>query len=445
MQHSCNYMNFMIYCQPLFQPNLNITIMKKTKFLWAAAMMCGMVFSCNEQESPALEDKLVNDAISADQLIPDQYIVVFKDDAMTSGRLNEPTFTDRADKVAYSREATARAKEELSGFYREKDIRPAQVKAEFTSVYSGFVAKLDKNKLTQLQNDPRVDFIEQDRVVELDFEVEAVYAADELSGDLSNGREAAQSTTCAIQNAGGAGNGTGDNTFIWIVDTGIDLDHPDLNVNTNYSRSFADSSPDDANGHGTHVAGIAAAVSNSYGVVGVSAGATVVAVDVLGTGSASTSTIISGMDYVASNDISGDVVNMSLGPRSRTGCSSSSAYRSALERLNDQSLIALAAGNSSDDAQYYDPACHNLSGVYTVASMTCSGSFSSFSNYGTPVDWIATGSSVTSTYRGGGYATLSGTSMASPVVAGVLHQRSGTPQQCGSVSYGGRTYKIACR
>jgi len=77
--------------------------------------------------------------------------------------------------------------------------------------------------------------------------------------------------------------------------------------------------------------------------------------------------------------------------------------------------------------------------------MTCGNGFSSFSNYGSPVDWIATGSSVTSTYRGGGYATLSGTSMASPVVAGILHARNAAPRQCGTVTNRGRTYKVACR
>jgi subtilisin family serine protease len=419
--------------------------MKKTKLLLATAALCGTMFSCAEDESSMLDQKLVEEAVGADQLIPDQYIVIFKEGSMASGRVNEPAFTDRASKLEYSQQAIARAKKDLNEFYKQNSIATTQVKAEFTSVYSGFVAKLDKNKLTQLQNDPRVDFIEQDRMVTLDFEVEAVYTEETLPKDLSNARVAAQSTTCAISNAGGAASGSGKNTFIWVVDTGIDLNHPDLNVNTTFSRSFADSSPDDSNGHGTHVAGIAGAISNSIGVVGVSAGAQVVAVDVLGSGSAPTSTIISGMDYVAANDIAGDVVNMSLGPRNRTGCSSSSAYRSALERLNDQSLIALAAGNSSDDAAFYDPACQNLSRVYTVASMTCSESFSSFSNFGSPVDWIATGSSVTSTYRGGGYATLSGTSMASPVVAGILHQRNGAPRQCGSVSFGGRTYKVACR
>ncbi|MEO1253384.1 MAG: hypothetical protein AAFY41_00680 [Bacteroidota bacterium] len=62
-----------------------------------------------------------------------------------------------------------------------------------------------------------------------------------------------------------------------------------------------------------------------------------------------------------------------------------------------------------------------------------------------PVDWIATGSSVTSTYRGGGYATISETSMAPPVVAGILHERNGASRQCGSVSFRSRSYRVACR
>ena len=414
--------------------------MKTKKSLWAALALCLIVFSCNEEES-----EVVQQDPSQESLIPGQYIVVFNEESIGSGRANEPVFTDRNEKVNYSKQVSAEINLQMDQFLTDNSISDKQVEARYTSVFSGFVATLSAEEVANLENDPRVAFVEQDRMVKLDFEVEAVYTADDLPADLSEGRAEAQTTTCAISNASGFGNANGSNTFIWIVDTGIDLNHPDLNVNTTYSRSFADGSADDSNGHGTHVAGIAAAVNNSIGVVGVSAGATLAAVDVLGNGSAPTSTIISGMDYVASNDISGDVVNMSLGPRFRTGCSSSSAYRSALNRLNDQSLIALAAGNSSDDASFYDPACQNLSRVYTVASMTCGGSFSSFSNFGSPVDWIATGSSVTSTYRGGGYATLSGTSMASPVVAGILHERGGAPRQCGTVNFGGRSYRVACR
>ena len=412
------------------------------KHLGAFFALSFLVFSCSENTEVVNEqEQLSNDVIDG------QYIVIFSDDAISTGRASEPVFVDRSEKTRYSAARTAEVNDQIDAFLREGVISPDQVEERYTSLFAGFTAELSSEEVELLEKDQRIQIVEPDRMMTLDFEVEQVYTAEEFESGLATGRTQAQTTTCAISNAGGAGNGAGSNAFIWIVDTGIDLDHPDLNVNTTYSAAFRDSSPDDANGHGTHVAGIAGAINNTIGVVGVSAGAPVVAVDVFGSSSSTaTSTIISGMDYVAANDIAGDVVNMSLGPASRTGCSSQSSYAQALNRLNDQSKIALAAGNSNDDAAFYDPACQNLSGVYTVASMDCNQTFSSFSNYGIPpVDWIATGRSVTSTYLGGGYATISGTSMASPVVAGILHNRNAAPRQCGSVSYRGESYRIACR
>ena len=206
-------------------------------------------------------------------------------------------------------------------------------------------------------------------------------------------------------------------------------------------------SANDCNGHGTHVAGIAAAISNSTGIVGISAGAAVVPVRVFGcSGGSATSTIVAGINHVAANDIAGDVANMSLGGYFGSNCASNSSYRTAVNSLAGTSKVAIAAGNDAANANLYQPGCISRTNVYTVASMTCSESFSSFSNYGVgPIDWIATGSSVRSTYLNGGYATLSGTSMASPVVAGILHQRNGAPRQCGTVTRSGVTYKIACR
>ena len=199
--------------------------MKINKCLCVLVVLALFVFSCSEEESYIAEE------LSTDEsLIPDQYIVVLKEKSFPSGRTNEPTFTDRAEKLKYSEEVASRVSKQLSSFYDENRINRSQIKAEFTSLYSGFVAKLSDEELSILQNDPRVDFIEQDRMVKLDVEVEAVYTEDELKAATSGSRTQAQTTTCAINNASGFGIGSNKQTFIWIVDTGIDLDHPDLNV-----------------------------------------------------------------------------------------------------------------------------------------------------------------------------------------------------------------------
>ena len=296
----------------------------------------------------------------------------------------------------------------------------------------------------KLSKDPNIAAIEYDRVVELpEYEVEEVFANDAS-------QKMAQQTPCGISRAGGTTNGSGKNAVIWVIDSGVDLDHPDLNVisNPTFARSFVGGTANDCNGHGTHVAGTAAAINNSIGVVGVSAGAWIVPVRVFGcSGGSSTSTILAGINHVGRFDRPGDVVNLSLGGFFGSGCSSNSSYRNALLSLsNSGTFVAVAAGNSSANAASYQPGCVNGNNIFTVASMTCNRGFSSFSNFNVnPIDVIATGSSVRSTYLNGGYATLSGTSMASPHVAGIIHARGGAPRTSGSVRSRGENYPVAVR
>ena len=192
-----------------------------------------------------------------------------------------------------------------------------------------------------------------------------------------------------------------------------------MNVDISRSKTFVatSKSADDDNGHGSHVAGTIAAKNNNIGVVGVAPNATLVAVKVLNrSGSGSYSGVIAGIDYVAATAKSGDVANMSLGGPVDDGLDLA-VSKAALKGIK----FALAAGNESDDANNHSPARVNGANVYTVSAMDVNNVFASFSNYGNPpVDFCAPGVSILSTYKGGGYATLSGTSMAAPHVAGLL-------------------------
>ena len=231
----------------------------------------------------------------------------------------------------------------------------------------------------------------------------------------------------------GSGDGTGKTA--WVIDTGIDLSHPDLNVDAARSRSFLSSgvnytSPQDANGHGTHVAGTIGAKNNSIGVVGVAANATVVAVRVLDeTGSGSSSGVIAGIDYVGANGRVGDVANMSLG-----GGLSQALDDAVLNASNKGILFALAAGNSSTSATLSSPGRVNGPNIYTVSAMDQADTWAYFSNYGNPpIDVCMPGYNIYSTYLSGGYTTMSGTSMATPHMAGVLLMRGRSFSTSGTV------------
>jgi len=270
----------------------------------------------------------------------------------------------------------------------------------------GFTARMPEQKAAALRADPRVLYVEKDGPVSLIKPI-----VDAKPGGGSGG----QQTPWGITRVGGAGDGTG--RTAWILDTGIDLDHPDLNTSRACHTYFVGTSADDQNGHGTHVAGTIAAKNNGIGVVGVAANAYVCSVRVLGaSGSGSWSGIVDGVDYVAANGRSGDVANMSLG-----GSGEIAALTTAIQDAAQGGIrFAIAAGNDGENAASHTPANVDGSGIYTVSAIGQNNCLTSWSNYGADVEYAAPGSGILSTYKGGGTRSLSGTSMAAPHVAGIL-------------------------
>jgi hypothetical protein len=236
--------------------------------------------------------------------------------------------------------------------------------------------------------------------------------------------DSSQVTPYGITRVGGPVPGNG--LQAWVLDTGIDLDHPDLVVNAKKGKNFVASlfkgkrGPGDGNGHGTHVAGTIGAIDNFIDVVGVAAGATVIPIRVLGdSGRGSIDNLIAGIDYVAQNANSGDCANISI--QSPFSPALNEAVENASIYNNKDIYFAIAAGNSSMDAKDFSPASADGDNIFTISAVDDQDKFWDFSNYGNPpVDFAAPGVGILSTKNGGGVETKSGTSMAAPHACGLL-------------------------
>ncbi len=379
--------------------------LKTLKILGAAFFAAAFLFSCNQDSTTPLEDgesQMV--APSDSQVIPGQYIVVFN--KTDEGKASE-SYQKSQDRVK------AKAL---------KLMTDAGVKGEILNVYSktinGATLKLSHDDAENLRKSNGVAYLEEDRIVVL--APPCGTPTNPCTGGGGGGSEG-QETPYGITRVNGGVTYSGSNVA-WVIDTGIDLDHEDLNVDV--SRGFNafttgkdGKSLDDGHGHGTHVSGTIAAIDNGVGVIGVAAGATVIPVKVLDSrGSGSYSGVIAGVDHVGANGSNGDVANMSLG-----GPVSQALDDAVVAASQNGIKFALAAGNESDDANNHSPARANGSNIVTISAMDDTDTWASFSNYGNPpVDYAAPGVAIKSSWKNGGYNTISGTSMASPHAAGVL-------------------------
>ncbi len=386
--------------------------MKKHLFYLGTALL--FLSSCSkDSENASIPQVGTNKMLATnDNSDYNRYIIKFEEDAL---KLPDNRKNLSKDQLRLS----------LADFFNDINLNPANVVHWYKNVYPGIATPLTQTQLSAVLEHPLVSLVSADEKITLDSFIE----------ESPRINEKAQNTPWGINRVGSA-DATGKTA--WVLDTGVDLDHPDLNVDLLRSQSFASgdgtllsNGGDDNHGHGTHVAGTIAAKDNNIGVVGVAANATVVSVKVLGgNGSGLITDVIAGIDYVAGLSLPGDVANMSLsgGANSLVDLAVQSASLSG-------TWYVMAAGNDRRDANHNSPARANGPFLVTVSAFRSGDILAGFSNYGNPpIEYAAPGQSVYSTYRNGGYRTLSGTSMAAPHVAGLYLHHNGAPNTDGVIS-----------
>ena len=320
--------------------------------------------------------------------------------------------------------AAARAQSDRLGF---------AVGHVYTSALQGYSATLTPAVAALVENLPGVRWVQRDRAVSIDAQTTPTGV---------NRANADASPTARID-----GVDERVNVDVAVIDTGADLSHPDLNIHRAGAKncSLVSLNANDLNGHGTHVSGTIGALDNGAGVVGVAPGARIWPVKVLtDAGTGLNSDVICGIDYVTANASQIEVANMSLGGGGADDGNCGNTNNDAMHKAICRSVAAgvtyvVAAGNDSANASTSTPAAYDE--VITVSALadfnglpgggaasTCRAdvddTFANFSNFGADVDLIAPGVCINSTWMLGGYNTISGTSMASPHVAGgaALHK-----------------------
>ena len=301
--------------------------------------------------------------------IPNQYVIVYKKDVSERELLEEVNYQSRS---------------------------AVDVSRVYTHALRGFTAVLDSRQLEDIRLDPRVEYVERD------FYVHA---------NVTWGLDRTDQRNLPLDNVYSNTYGNGAGVHVYVIDTGIRASHSEFSgrVGNGYDAVDNDNNPNDCQGHGTHVAG-----TTSGSTYGMAPASTVHGVRVLNcSGSGSNSGVIAGVNWVVNNAQSPAVANMSLGGGAST----------ALDNAVNNAVAAgitfvVAAGNENQNACNVSPA--RAANAITVGSTTSSDGRSSFSNWGSCVDIFAPGSSITSAWYTGNNATntISGTSMASPHVAG---------------------------
>lgn len=360
--------------------------MQKNIFLLAAILVIVSCKKNNDSTSNSSGDDecVMRSSTGSGEIKATQYIVAF------SPAINSRT----SSRISLEQVST--------NILQRNTIDVSALKTSFAGEPGGFIATMTADQAEALRHDGSVEAVEPDRVISLGSCFTVV------------------EPRLVTWNISRIGYGNGIGKTAWIIDSGIDFDHPDLTVDQSRSKSFIDgqTTADDQNGHGTHVAGIIGAKNNTIGVLGVASGASLVALKVLDKdGEGNLSYIIQALAYINTHADVGDVVNMSVGGESVSDILDQQVRNTAARGI----YFSIAAGNENKLANLSSPARVNASNVYTVSAVDSLDNFASFSNYGNDVvDFAAPGVRILSTWMDNHYAYASGTSMAAPHVAGLL-------------------------
>ncbi|HSJ66534.1 MAG TPA: S8 family peptidase [Anditalea sp.] len=361
----------------------------------ALSALCLAVVTTSCQDS--LEEQTVDDITTSrlEGFIPGKYIVVLKED-------NQVINFRKSDRYEDVQAGMRKVANDIAARY---EITEQSIENVYGNLISGFSVELTSDQLLALEQDPLVAYIEPDGYA---------YTTSTTQTSATWGLDRIDQRALPL-NGNYVYTATGEGVTAYIIDTGVRTTHNEFGSRAKRGYDAFGGDSEDCNGHGTHVAGTIG--GNIYGVA---KKATLVGVRVLDcNGSGSWSGVIAGMDWVAADANGPSVANMSLGGGVST------AINDAVARMYDAGVPVIVAAGNGDRLGREQPACNyspaSAPKAYTVGATTNTDGKTSWSNYGDCVDIFAPGASITAAWYTSNTATntISGTSMASPHVAGV--------------------------
>lgn len=411
--------------------------------------------SCNNQKTPNSNDQQISNSTSKEEI---NYELIFKEESLLTPLINNPScspgFTAEECKP-FIRELKGQVIEIIKNIDSSINVDENQIRIySEVSVYLDDLTASELRNLEQKKETYHYELVQSISVQarrpimqsEYILQARRPIMQEQLRYDSTN------KASRMVQEIGGGAPASGNPSHrVWIIDSGIDSTHQDIQFDLSekdLSISFAKLDPNPFNdelGHGTFIAGIVGGEASTkpefefgYGINGVYPGAKMVSIKVFdASGNSNTSRIKSGLEHVLAYGQTGDIVNLSLGYKvNPSACESGIVYQKILELAEKGIYVVMSAGNSSEESLMNFPGCIDLSTeptsvkskIFTIGSVevltTGSYLFSSFSNYGIPsLDYLEPGENIFTTAPGGMYVMVSGTSFSTAIFSGILYHQ----------------------